>query len=90
MPFEWDERKRIETLQIRGLNFATAWRFFDGRPVVFIPSPQRAEERWKTVALIEGAYFTLVWVKRGEAIRIISMRRSHEDEERAYRTTHPR
>jgi len=71
MLFEWDERKRIETFTTRGLDFATAWRFFNGRPVIFIPAARGAEERWRTVACIERAYFTLVWTPRGNAIRII-------------------
>jgi uncharacterized protein (DUF4415 family) len=37
MIFEWDEDKRIETIRDRGLDFGSAWRFFDGRPAVHVP-----------------------------------------------------
>ena len=88
MIFEWDEAKRTETIRDRGLDFGTAWRFFDGRPVVHISSPRSGEGRWKTTAIIEGAYFTLVWVWRGAVVRIISFRRAHGDEEKAHRALH--
>jgi len=85
MLFEWDEEKRAMTLEERGLDFADADLFFDGRPVIVIPSPRGGEERWRTTARIEGAYYTLVWMWRSDAVRIISMRRAREDEERAHR-----
>jgi uncharacterized protein len=88
MIFEWDEAKRAETIRNRGLDFGTAWRFFDGRPVVHIPSLRSGESRWKTTAIIEGAYLTRVWMWSGTAIRIISFRRAHGDEEKAYRALH--
>ena len=88
MEIEWDENKRQRTLKERHLDFATGWRFFDGRPVINIPSPRQDELRWKTIAIIEERYYALVWTLRGEAARIISYRRAHEDEERAYREVH--
>jgi hypothetical protein len=39
-------------------------------------------------ALFDGKFFTLVWMWRGAVIRVISMRRSHEQEERKYRATY--
>ncbi len=85
MIFEWDERKREVTLSERALVFVDAPLFFDGRPVIVLPSSRAGEERWKTIAEIEGAYYALVWMWRGEAVRVISMRRAHGDEEDAYR-----
>jgi uncharacterized DUF497 family protein len=86
--FEWDENKRLATRQARGLDFADAPVFFDGRPVIHMPSVRGGEDRWRTTTVIQGAHYTLVWMWRGEAVRIISMRRAHEDEERAYGTLH--
>jgi uncharacterized DUF497 family protein len=88
MIFEWDEAKRVETLEERGLDFVSAYRFFDGRAVVIVPSPRGDEDRWKTTAMIEGTHYTLVWMWRGDAVRVISMRRAHDDEERAHRALH--
>jgi len=88
MKFEWDELKRADTLRLRSLDFADADLFFDGRPVLHIPSVRKGEDRWKTIALIEGAFFVLVWMWREDVVRVISMRRAHEDEERAHRANY--
>jgi len=85
MEFEWDERKRAQIIQDRALDFVSVYRFFDGRPAIHQPSPRNKEERWKTTAEIEGAFFTVVWTWRGETIRVISMRRAHAQEIRKYR-----
>jgi uncharacterized protein len=90
MDFEWDERKRIEIIENRALDFVSARRFFDGRTAIHQPSPRNDEERWKTTAEIEGAFFTVIWTWRGEVIRVITMRRAHEKEIRAYREIYGR
>jgi uncharacterized DUF497 family protein len=84
--FEWDEAKRKATIARRKLDFADAFLFFDGRPVIHQPSPRDDEERWKSTAVFDGKYFTAVWTWRGAAIRIVSMRRSHEQEEKRHRS----
>jgi uncharacterized DUF497 family protein len=90
MDFEWDETKRRRILEERSLDLATADLFFDGRPAIHQSTPRDGEERWKTTAVIEEAYFTVVWTWRIETIRIISMRRAHEQEIRKHRQTHGR
>ena len=85
--FDWEESKRERTLKERNLDFADAFLFFDGRPVIHQPTPRDGEERWKSTALFEGKFFTVVWMWRDDTMRIISMRRSHEQEERKYRDT---
>jgi uncharacterized protein len=90
MEFEWDEEKRARILQERALDFASAYLFFDGRPVIHQRTPRGEEERWKTIASIEGGFFAVVWTWRGDTIRIISMRRAHEQEIRKHRETYGR
>ncbi len=86
MEFEWDEEKRQRILKERSLDFADAFQFFDGRPVIHQPTARDGEERWKSIARFEGRFFTVIWAWRGAAIRVISMKRSHEQEERKYRS----
>jgi uncharacterized protein len=88
MEFEWDERKRAQIVAERALDFVAAYRFFDGRPASHQPTPRGGEERWKTTAIIEGEHVTLVWCWRGEKIRVITMRRAHEQEIGTYRKLH--
>jgi uncharacterized protein len=88
MEFEWDAAKRTRLIKERALDLASAYLFFDGRPAIHQPTPRNEEERWKTTAEIESAFFTVVWMWRGETIRVISMRRAHEQEIRKYREAH--
>ena len=88
MEFEWDERKRASILKDRALDLASAHLFFDGRPAIHQPTPRNEEDRWKTTAIVEDALFTVVWTWRGETIRVITMRRAHEQEIRKYRQAH--
>ncbi|HKN29435.1 MAG TPA: BrnT family toxin [Roseiarcus sp.] len=82
--FEWHEVKRQKTLKERNLDFADAFQFY-GRRVIHQPSPRDGEDRWKSTAMFDGHFFTVVWTRRGAALRIISMWRSHEQEQRRYR-----
>ena len=90
MEFEWDEHKRAQIIEDRALDFASAYRFFDGRPASHQPTSRNHENRWKTTTQIDGAFFTVVWTWRGEIIRVISMRRAHEQEIRKYREIYGR
>jgi uncharacterized protein len=88
MEFEWDESKRAQINRDRALDLASVYLFFDGRPAIHQPTPRNDEERWKTTTEIQGALFTVVWTWRGETIRVISMRRAHEQEIRKCRETY--
>ncbi|HTP91535.1 MAG TPA: BrnT family toxin [Xanthobacteraceae bacterium] len=88
MDFEWDERTRARIIGDRALDLASAYLFFDGRPAIHQPTSRHGEERWKTTSKIDGVPFTVVWTWRGESIRVISMRRAHEQEIRKYRKAH--
>ena len=85
MKLSWDERKRMATLAERSLDFADAGAFFDGRPVLHQPTPRDGEPRWKSTAWIDDQFYTVVWIQREESLRIISMRRAHEQEIRKHR-----
>jgi len=80
--FEWDEGKR-ELNRIRhNLDLLEGAQLFDGRPVITAASPRGAEARFATTGRIGAKFYTLVWVWRGEAIRLISLRRARDAEER--------
>ena len=85
MDFTWDENKRLKTLDDRGLDFKFARRFFDLQPLLHQPTPRNDEDRWKTTAISEGKFYTIVWIQREETRHIISMRRAHGQEIRKYR-----
>lgn len=85
LEFEWSEAKRLKVLSDRGLDFTDARDIFDGRPVISTPSPRDDEERWLSIAQLHGRLVAVVWCRRREAIRIISMRRARDAEARRHR-----
>ena len=88
MPFEWDEKKRLSTIENRGFDFLDAIELFDGRPALHGRSFFDKEQRFVTVALLRGKCCTVVWTWRGENRRVISFRRARDAEERAYQAIH--
>ena len=85
MEFEWDESKRAANLAKHHLDLLTGAALFDGRPVLSFPSPRVGEERFVTIGDLEGELVAVVWMRRAEAIRLISLRRARDAEKRAYR-----
>ena len=84
MDFEWSEAKRIAVLEARGLDFIDAKILFDGRPLYTVASPRSAEERWLSLGELNGRLVAVVWARRGDSIRIITMRRARNEEKQRY------
>ena len=81
MNLEFDQDKRNKTLVERGLDFADAAMVFEG--VHFTGQDTRMdyeEDRFITVGLLSERLVVLVWTPRGEARRIISMRKANDRE----------
>lgn len=85
MEFEWDEAKRLTNLDKHEIDFVDVQEIFDGRPMVIAPSTRGEEIRNVSTAMIDDRFYTVVWVWRGENIRLISARRSRDGEKRTYR-----
>ena len=84
MDFEWSEAKSIAVLEARGLDFIDAKILFDGRPLYTVASPRSAEERWLSLGELNGRLVAVVWARRGDSIRIITMRRARNEEKKRY------
>lgn len=85
MLIEYDEGKRHQTMTERGLDFARAGEVFAGRH--FTAQDVRegyGEPRYVTAGLLDGRMVVMVWTPRGEARRIISMRKANEREQARY------
>ena len=81
MNLEFNKVKRDKTLQERGLDFARANEIFAG--VHFNGQDTREiydEHRYITVGSLDARLVVLVWTRRGEARRIISMRKANDRE----------
>jgi uncharacterized DUF497 family protein len=88
MEFEWDKTKRDSNLTKHGVDFPFAEMLFDGRPVITAPSRRAAEERYITTGKIDGRFFTAIWTWRGDVVRLISVRRARDEEEKRHRALH--
>jgi uncharacterized DUF497 family protein len=85
MQIDFDPGKRNKTLSERGLDFARADEVFAG--VHFTGEDTRedyAESRYITIGKLDGRMVVMVWTPRGEARRIISMRKANEREQARY------
>jgi uncharacterized DUF497 family protein len=84
--FDWDDAKAASNLAKHLVPFPFAARIFlDANKIDFDSSkPEDGEVRRKTVGMIEGRLFTVVYTERDGATRIISARRSNAKEGRRY------
>ena len=85
MKIEFDAEKRDKTLAERGLNFARAGEVFLSTCVTLADARQDyGEPRFNTVGFLDGRMVVLAWTPRGEARRIISMRKANEREQKRF------
>jgi uncharacterized DUF497 family protein len=86
MQFEFDPLKDEANRFKHGLRLAFGTRVFDDpyRRVLASIRPEDQEDRYKTVGMVDGKLFTVVFVERGAATRLISVRRSNVGEQRDY------
>lgn len=83
MEVEFDPAKRAVTLHERGLDFVDAPRLFDGRTVTIRDDRiDYGEERWVSFGWLDGEATVIVYTWRGATMRVISMRRAHQEEMR--------
>lgn len=85
MELEYDDEKRALTLGHRGLDFAHAGELFEGTTLTIEDDRiDYGETRYQTVGQLDGKIVMVVWTPRGEARRIISMRKCNAQERAAY------
>ena len=85
MEFEWDPKKAAQNKEKHGVSFEDAVVVFSG-PTLTERSDRKGERRWIAVGRLKGRLVTVVYTRRGEAIRIISARRARANEREWYRT----
>ena len=87
MEFEFDPEKSAANHSKHGIDFVAAqtlWRDPFGLEVgPFL----RGEVRLGWIAKVEGRYYTAIFTRRGQRIRLISVRRARKDEVRRYEQT---
>ncbi|MGC6484954.1 MAG: BrnT family toxin [Candidatus Puniceispirillales bacterium] len=83
--YEWDKNKQKQTLIDRGVNFADVVRLNWDLALTREDKRQDYQEnRYVTIAPIDDRLHIVVWCKRRENIRIISLRKANQREEKFY------
>ena len=84
MMFEFDTQKSDSNKQKHGIDFHEAQYLWMDPERVIIPARILNEVRYLMVARYHRIFWSLVYTIRGDAIRIISVRKSREDEKEVY------
>lgn len=85
--YDWDERKRTANLAKHGVDFNEALDF-DWHSAIEALDDRHdySEHRWVALGPIHGRLHALVYMRRSETIRVISLRRANARERRFYET----
>ena len=81
--FEWDETKRRTTLEKHGLDFLDVIEVF-ATPYLDAPAQSDIEDRRLAIGVVNGIEIAVIYVMRGETIRIITARRARRNERAEY------
>ncbi|HTT65519.1 MAG TPA: BrnT family toxin [Bryobacteraceae bacterium] len=87
LEFEWDPRKAVSNLVKHGVSFQEAATVFGDTLGRIVADPRHSLEEERLVLLglsQEKRLLAVMFVERGEAIRIISARRATRRERRDY------
>ena len=87
MIYEWDEAKRIFKLAKHGVDFAAAVGFEWETAVERLDARRDyGESRWWAMGMIGDCLHFLVFARREDRIRVISLRRGNRNERISYET----
>lgn len=83
--FEWDEDKRQRNLRLRRADFADAERFdFDSAFTEQDLRRDYGEVRLVSTGYLDGRLHVLCWTLRGDRIRVISLRKANDREQKKH------
>ncbi|MBV5323596.1 BrnT family toxin [bacterium] len=85
MNYEWDEAKSSADLEKHGLSFEVAETVFEGDTITVKDCRQDyGEPRYATLGSLQGRVVFIAHTTRAENVRIISMRKANEREQKIY------
>lgn len=82
--FEFDERKSQANLEKHGINFIEAQKLWQDPYLIEIPAKTFDESRFIVIGRIKGKHWSAVFTPRNDKIRLISVRRSRQEEVAIY------
>lgn len=84
MNFEFDHEKSMANHRKHGISLEEAQKLWLG-PHIQLAARHQGEHRWMIVGKLENRAYSCIFTLRNESVRLISARRSRNQEERAYR-----
>ena len=84
MEFEFDDSKSRSNKLKHGIDFITARKLWDDAERVVIPARTLDEPRFVLIAVINNETWSAIYTVKNEIIRIISVRRSRQNEKEIY------
>lgn len=80
MAFEYDPNKSQANFEKHGIDFETAQAIWKDERLVIVFSRNVEELRYLAIGKFNSRHWSAVFTKRGDNIRIISVRRSRKQE----------
>ena len=84
MGFEYDSEKSAENKRKHGIDFEEAQALWSDPALLEIPARVSDEPRWVVVGKMNEKHWSAVITRRGENVRLISVRRSRDEEVEIY------
>ncbi|WP_172136097.1 BrnT family toxin [Adlercreutzia sp. ZJ473] len=84
MIFEFDESKNESNIEKHKVSFEEAQVIWEDPDLMVVSARKRGERRQMAIGRAYAVMFSVVHTKRGEAVRIISARRSTKKEVQRY------
>ena len=86
LAFEWDTAKAEANVVKHGLSFERASEVFADPGLLLVDTTRvvDGEARLKAVGVVSGKRLTVIFTYRGDKVRVISVRRANDVEEKKY------
>jgi hypothetical protein len=84
MGFEYDPDKSAENERKHCIDFEEAQRLWADTALLEVPARTTDEPRWMLIGQIDSKHWSAIITRRGDNVRLISVRRSRDDEVALY------
>ena len=82
--FEYDANKSLSNKNKHKICFEEAQKLWNDQNSIEIELQNSTENRFVKISFYEDKHWSAIFTKRGENIRLISVRRARENEEKLY------
>jgi len=86
MEIEFDKNKSTSNKIKHGIDFYEAQRLWEDPERIIIPARSNNEVRFVMIARIEEEYWSVIYTLRENVVRIISVRKSRQNEKEIYQS----